>query len=292
MQLVSSFTPTLVWSQRKKRAERLRDNQSHAAELLSFYEQILKIQEPIFVKAYRSSWLRSVEVSTSVRGQVPWLQLNRLPRRSRERAFVSFVKSFPTSSTEILRAIVERLRTEPTTTCRLLEAFLNHQAIDDVAASLDCAALPLEFFPRAFVQPITEALARRVKRTYVDAGSTPTYCPYCGSLPFVSVLRDGPDIKGRRTLCCSLCASEWMFPRSCCPNCGEQRPDELEYHVSELWSHVRVEECRSCRTYLKAIDLRVNGLAVPVVDELASVELDLWASERGMAKLRHNVLGL
>ena len=47
-----------------------------------------------------------------------------------------------------------------------------------------------------------------------------------------------------------------------------------------------------CRTYLKAIDLRTNGLAVPVVDELASVELDLWASEQGMAKLQQNVLGL
>jgi formate dehydrogenase maturation protein FdhE len=53
-----------------------------------------------------------------------------------------------------------------------------------------------------------------------------------------------------------------------------------------------VEECGSCCTYVKAIDLREVGLAVPVVDELASIDLDLWAVEQGLSKLQKNLLGL
>jgi len=53
-----------------------------------------------------------------------------------------------------------------------------------------------------------------------------------------------------------------------------------------------VEACDHCRVYLKAIDLTRNGLAVPEVDELASVALDIWAAEKGYTKLQGNLLGL
>ena len=43
---------------------------------------------------------------------------------------------------------------------------------------------------------------------------------------------------------------------------------------------------------LSIIDLSKNGLADPLVDELASVPLDLWAQEHGYAKLHPNLLGM
>jgi FdhE protein len=55
---------------------------------------------------------------------------------------------------------------------------------------------------------------------------------------------------------------------------------------------VRLECCDACRTYIKSVDLTKNGLADPLVDELASVPLDLWAREHGYDKLRPNLLGL
>ena len=45
-------------------------------------------------------------------------------------------------------------------------------------------------------------------------------------------------------------------------------------------------------TYVKTIDLTRDGLAVPVVDDLASVTLDLWARERGYQRLYPNLLRL
>ena len=56
--------------------------------------------------------------------------------------------------------------------------------------------------------------------------------------------------------------------------------------------HVRLDECLSCRRYIKTVDLRRRGDAVPIVDELATVELDLWAKEKGLLKVQANVFGM
>ncbi len=67
----------------------------------------------------------------------------------------------------------------------------------------------------------------------------------------------------------------------------------LRHHRSaESVAHVRIDECKTCERYLKTVDLRVKGDAIPLVEEVATVELDLWARDRGMTKLRANVLGL
>jgi formate dehydrogenase maturation protein FdhE len=57
-------------------------------------------------------------------------------------------------------------------------------------------------------------------------------------------------------------------------------------------NHVRVEACETCHYYIKTVDLTKNGLAVPVVDELATIPLSLWAQEHQYVKLQANLLGL
>lgn len=66
----------------------------------------------------------------------------------------------------------------------------------------------------------------------------------------------------------------------------------LAYHETDAWPHVRVHECETCGTYLKEIDLRRDGRAMPLVDDIATVELDLWAAEQGLEKIERNLLGL
>ena len=289
-----------VWAGRRQRAERLGAEHPHAAELLAFYGDVLALQEPLYVKALGSRWLGAVETAD---GNPPRLRLTRLPERPRARAFPRFVRAVPASASDLLRAVAGRLATEPAAMSGLLSAALGGQPVAAIAASLDCETPALEFFPRAFLQPTAEALATRAsenaaREPAVDGvgvsgdGDARAACPYCGEAPIAAVLRDEPETRGRRTLLCSLCLSEWTFPRMRCPACGEERPDRRPHHVSESWPHVRLEECGSCRTYVKAIDLREAGLAVPVVDELASVELDLWAAEQGLSKLRKNLMGL
>jgi formate dehydrogenase maturation protein FdhE len=45
-------------------------------------------------------------------------------------------------------------------------------------------------------------------------------------------------------------------------------------------------------SYTKSLDLTKNGHAVPVVDELATVALNIWAEEHDYAKLEPNLLGM
>ena len=286
-------TTDSVWTPRRRRVERLRGEHPHAAEMLAFYGEMLALQQPLYERALASRWLEPVEAAD---GDLPRLRLSRLPPRPLDRAFRRFVRAVPGSATDVLRATAGRLASAPDAASDLLRAALAVEPTAAIAEALDAEPSALAFFPRAFVQPVAEALAARTAVAGVDerlgAVSARAACPYCGEAPIAAVLRDEPEIKGRRTLLCSLCLEEWAFPRTRCPACGEERADRRPHHVSESWPHVRVEECGSCRTYVKAIDLRETGLAVPVVDELASVELDLWAAEQGLSKLRTNLLGL
>ena len=64
------------------------------------------------------------------------------------------------------------------------------------------------------------------------------------------------------------------------------------YLPSHQFQHVRVEACDTCRHYIKTVDLTKKGHAVPVVDELATMPLNLWAQEHGYVKLKTNLLGI
>ncbi|MBZ5724732.1 MAG: formate dehydrogenase accessory protein FdhE [Acidobacteriia bacterium] len=140
-------------------------------------------------------------------------------------------------------------------------------------------------FGRVLMQPYMEW---RASQSEIDTGTVRPTCPFCGENPVAAVLRQEGD-GGKRTLLCSLCATEWEFRRMLCPSCGEEDRDKLPVYTAEQFAHVRVEACETCRVYLKAVDLTINGLAVPVVDEMASVALDLWAEEKGYSKLQPNL---
>jgi FdhE protein len=77
-----------------------------------------------------------------------------------------------------------------------------------------------------------------------------------------------------------------------CPACGEQIVEKLAVYTAEQFPHVRVEACDTCRYYVKTVDLTKNGHALPVVDELATIPLNLWAQEHAYVKLRSNLLGI
>ena len=143
------------------------------------------------------------------------------------------------------------------------------------------------FYARVLAQAETE---ERAAGAGISPGVQPQ-CPFCGEKPVAAVLRPEGD-GAKRFLLCSLCFTEWEFRRLLCPNCGEEDKEKLPIYTAEEFPHVRVEACDNCRIYLKAVDLTKNGLAVPEVDELASVALDLWAAEHGYRKLQTNLFGM
>lgn len=89
-----------------------------------------------------------------------------------------------------------------------------------------------------------------------------------------------------------LCAHEWNFRRLFCPACGEEREPRMAFYSAPEISHVRVDICDTCQKYSKTVDLTKSGLAIPVVDDLATLPLDLWAREHGYGRLQTNLLGI
>ena len=114
-------------------------------------------------------------------------------------------------------------------------------------------------------------------------------CPACHGLPLVAVLREEGH-GARRSLVCADCLTEWPSHRLLCAACGEREFAALPVFTAEQFGYVRVEACDTCRRYIKAIDLTKDGLAIAVVDDLASVTLDLWAREQGYTRVRLNIL--
>ncbi len=125
----------------------------------------------------------------------------------------------------------------------------------------------------------------------IDAQSDSGTCPFCSHKPAVAALRGEGD-GGKRWLVCSLCSTEWEYRRIICPNCREEQKDKLPVYTAAGLEYVRVDACDTCRAYLKSVDLTRNGLAVPVVDELATVVLNIWAEEHDYTKLESNLLGM
>jgi FdhE protein len=140
-----------------------------------------------------------------------------------------------------------------------------------------------------FLQPYAEYLADYTARPPLHA--TPPVCPRCSSKPLAGVLRPEGD-GGKRSLICSLCATEWDFRRIVCPGCGEEDVHKLAIYSANEISHVRVEACDTCHQYIKTVDLTKDGHAVPAVDELATIPLNLWAADHGYTKIQTNLLGI
>ncbi len=146
-----------------------------------------------------------------------------------------------------------------------------------------------QILAQVFLQPYAEL---KRSRAALRPGSTAyALCPFCNRKPALGVLRQMGD-GGARSMLCSFCLAEWEFRRIVCPACAEEDDKKLAVYTADEFDYIRVECCESCNTYIKTIDLTKNGRAEPLVDDLASAPLDLWAREHGYAKLHANLFGM
>lgn len=166
---------------------------------------------------------------------------------------------------------------------RRLEAFI---AALPGAVDEGCEGFVLD----AALQPFAEACAAGSQdAANRDTAAAAAQCPFCGDHPSVAVLRDAGH-GARRSHVCGVCLTEWAAPRLGCVACGESVFDRLPVFRADELAAARIDACETCRVYLKTIDLTRDGHAVPVVDDLATVPLDLWAREQGYRRLRPHLL--
>jgi formate dehydrogenase maturation protein FdhE len=163
-----------------------------------------------------------------------------------------------------------------------------------------------QFFAKALLQPYARMLAdARIRPVDRDQIQPDQRCPFCGGRPQLAILHAAEKTAGEqagekkvegghRHLQCASCLTVWPFRSSMCPNCGEEDERRLgRFHAADSpYPHVRVEICATCDHYLKAIDVSILPVAVPIVDEIAAASLDVWAREQGLTKIERNLVGL
>jgi FdhE protein len=160
---------------------------------------------------------------------------------------------------------------------RWSELLLQHWEQDPAVQIEDPAQA---FCAYVLLQPYAQHVTSRMN---ISSVNTATQCPACGNPPQLSLLRDFNN-GAKRSLVCSLCSTEWEFRRVLCPDCGEQHKDKLPVFTAEEFEQARIEACDTCKSYVKCIDLSKDGNAVPTVDDLATLAIDLWAQEQGYTR--------
>jgi FdhE protein len=283
---------TGTYGERRRRTDELRGRRPFARELLDFYGALLGVQE----RAHELA----ISARPSARDLVAYVTEVVVP------AVVDV--SLVAGPTKLREAVV--LRLESVDPGELIAAWIH----GDDQTMVD------RFVARASVGPVLEALGPEAAAS-CEGVRDQLHCPGCGGPPQLSYFAvPSEDLaSGGRFLLCARCCSSWGFARMTCPGCGEDTSSRLPIFSEEgtasgergsvvrglegrlgdhgptgakpVFPHIRIEACDTCRRYLLSIDLAADPTAVPVVDELAALPLDLYARERGFSKIIPNLMG-
>ena len=265
------------WQRRSERASELACSHPFASQGLRFYERLARFQKSLYAQIEADCGKgKEKRVSGTLRSEFDVFVL--LPRFA---AFLSVLEEI--APPPLARSARELHSLDAGRWQQILRRFWEECP---VAVNLEPAE---ELVSWLFLQPYAEYLADHSE--WGPRVGAPCTCPLCGSKPQVGVLRPEGD-GGKRSLICSLCAVEWDYARIGCAACGEENPQKLALCIAEEFRYVRLEACESCHRYIKTVDLTKNGHAVPVVDELAMIPLDLWAADHGYQKIHPNLLGI
>jgi FdhE protein len=257
------------WGKRIERAADLAERHPSSTEVLRFYGRILDFQKTLY---------ENISTPPTANPDVSF----------RERLNVDTAMQYlPALLALVRRAGPAKLAQQATEIAHASQVQQRYLLLDSLTAPEANEAAATAFFVRVLFQPLAEDLATHA---IPPAGFSGPVCPVCGARPQAAVLRPEGD-GGKRFLICSFCVTEWEFRRILCPFCGEEDYQRLPRYSAEDLIAVRVEACDTCHYYLKSVDMTVDGLAVPVVDEIATAPLDLWAAEHGYTKISRNLMG-
>ena len=277
------------WALRRERATELAERYPHAAEILRLYQALASAQEAAFLEAQTS---RPATFPSPARGggQGGGPNFEDLVNLAIDRVLPGIVDATVSAGPPRLRdGVISVFATADLPA--LIQCWLDNQRLN-----------PFEtYLARASTSPILEALpqSRSTTRSLpllgrVGEGVSDRLCPFCGGLPQVSYFAVSGEalVSGPRYLVCSRCATNWIFSRMTCAGCGETDGTKLPiFQDDKQLPHVRVDGCRTCNRYLLTVDLRRDARAVPIVDELAALPLDLYATDQGLTKITPNLMG-
>jgi FdhE protein len=265
MEVAVASHATEAWARRRRRARQLVERYPYARDLLRLYEALLDVQEPAFLTARDDRPAPDGLAAYAARG------------------LMEIAGATQAAGPPALAAVVrERLREgQP---AQLVSRWLAGER----QAPVD------EYLARAVTAPVLEALGPAAGAA-CSGRRDERGCPLCGGLPQLSYLTDAGEtlVSGPRMLLCCRCGESWIHQRMTCAGCGEESTTKLPIFADgDRFPHLRADACETCRRYLITIDLRKDAEAVPVVDELVALPLDLYVKERGYTKIVPNLMAI
>ncbi len=115
-------------------------------------------------------------------------------------------------------------------------------------------------------------------------------CPLCGMPPGIAEISGEEGIK---FYSCSLCGLRWRGERIHCPYCNNVDHEKLRYIYAEEYPSHRAYLCEACRRYLKTkISKEAGAVLLPLVEDLATLHLDMLAEKEGFARGGISPLGI
>jgi formate dehydrogenase accessory protein FdhE len=267
MQIESLAATISPWPERRRRAAELLEARPHASELLRLYLALVDV------------WSDVHEVA-----QVERPGAARLAAYAAERVLPRVLEATLAAGPEKLRA--EALR-------RFHEADLPG-LVDRWLAGAELSETD-RYLARASAAPLLEALPAAARELGAAKSGERQRCPACGGLPQLAYFGISGEalVTAPRYLLCSRCSHSWPYPRMVCAGCGNPDTPELPIFAdADRFLGLRVDACDDCHRYLVTVDLPKDPTAVPVVDELVALPLDLFARERGFTKITPNLMGI
>jgi len=188
---------------------------------------------------------------------------------------------------EQIRKIEEAIENKSLDLRRLFEKGAKEKRIEHAADEFGLDKKVFSFLIQSSSKPSIEASVERLRSEFDSEPWLKGYCPICGSLPSLSLLKEEV---GKRYLLCSYCGYQWRIDRLFCPFCNNKDQESLHYLSPEGEEAYRIDLCDKCHQYIKTIDYRNLAESDPVLEDLATLHLDILASQKGYKRRVPNLL--
>jgi FdhE protein len=254
------------------------------------WEPWLVVIDEILREAGSPAWEAVVPAAQAQRTAVPLLAGTTLileaglVRRLFERLIRTASRVGTPQMSSLKAALHADLEWAPLFTASLCQDSVRINEIAAVSgADVEALHAVIALLPIPFLHACNRRWASSISASWVEG-----YCPVCGSLPAFAEVR---GIERNRYFRCGRCGGEWHARALYCPYCAMSDHDELVALVPEkdgtnaVGSNAVIDACQRCLGYVKTFT-RLQGCppGAVMLEDLASVELDVAAIEHGFAR--------
>jgi FdhE protein len=268
----------------KKRVQKIKKKRPAYGLMLDFYQKVREEQEkvkasltiePIRLKKEWKNLLAKEGFSVLEKKDFP---LDIEASFSLFKSLCQVGKRANAYMAEQVRRIEENIGKNRINPEKLFKEGVDEEKVERIAKELGLDKNVFFFLIHNSIRPSIEATVEKLLNELNTESWTKGYCPVCGSLPHLSLLKEEV---GKRFLLCSYCGYQWQTDRILCPFCNNKDQESLHYFTAEGEEIYRISFCNKCHQYIKTIDLRTTGEIDPFLEDLATLHLDVIASQKG-----------